>query len=103
MIMIDRYASWFQIVIFLKFRKMRKCNVGCVENLVRLVISRELVCTCCIQNINFYNHTSFYPRLRPQISECFEIMFLLSCIVINAVHNFNMKFVFLRRIIKTLL
>jgi hypothetical protein len=29
--------------------------------------------------------TTFYPRLRPQISECFKIMFLLSCIVINAV------------------
>jgi hypothetical protein len=29
--------------------------------------------------------TSFYPRLRPQISECFKIMFVLSCIMINAV------------------
>jgi hypothetical protein len=29
--------------------------------------------------------TSLYPRLCPQISECFKIMFLLSCIVINAV------------------
>jgi hypothetical protein len=32
-----------------------------------------------------YLSTSFYPRLCPQISECFKIMFLLSCIAINAV------------------
>jgi hypothetical protein len=31
--------------------------------------------------------TSIYPRIRPQISECFKIMFLLSCIVVQSIET----------------
>jgi hypothetical protein len=38
MIMIDRHSG--------SENKLRKCNVGCIENLVRLIIPRESSCIC---------------------------------------------------------
>jgi hypothetical protein len=60
------------LLIFVLYVCVILCEFG-------TAISKRYACFCCLFK------TSFYPRLCPQISECFKIMFLLSCTAINAV------------------